>query len=84
MSAAAAADETKPEPAEKPKAAVKKTSYRIEALATGDAGAIKLMILTSVEPDPSKLENYRSRVSAQYRMEFDAWSNAPTVKVTEQ
>jgi hypothetical protein len=56
--------------------------FRIEALATGEEGAVKLLVLTTVEPDLNKQEQYRSRVAAQYRQEFDAWcGNSPNVKV---
>lgn len=51
--------------------------FRVEALATGAEGAVKLMIITTVEPEASKLEQYRARVSAQYRQEFDAWCDPP-------
>lgn len=51
--------------------------FRVDALATGREGAVKLMIITTVEPDASKLEQYRARVSAQYRQEFDAWCDPP-------
>lgn len=59
--------------------------FRVEALATGKSGAVKLMILTSNEPDETRQEQYRARVSAQYRQEFDEWAeNSPKVKVTPQ
>lgn len=74
-----APETTAPNPAAAPP--TPERQFRVEALATGDEGAVKLMILTKVEPDAGKLEQYRSRVAAQYRQEFDAWSKAPTVKV---
>lgn len=59
--------------------------FRVEALAVGDEGAVKLMILTKVEPNADKKAEYKARVSAQYRQEFDAWcKDNPKVTVVAQ
>jgi hypothetical protein len=59
--------------------------YRVEALATGDEGAVKLMALRRSEPTQGEKAKYVARVSAQYRVEYDAWCrNTPTVMVREQ
>lgn len=59
--------------------------FRVEALAIGGSGAVKLLIMTTVEPDLNKREEYKARVSAQYRQEFDEWADpAPKVNVYDQ
>lgn len=67
-------------PAE-PKPAPTGQRYRVEALATGVSGAVKLMILTTVEPTDGKKEDYKARASAQYRVEFDEWADGLKVTV---
>lgn len=72
-------------PAEPEAPATPQQKFRVEALAVGREGAVKLMIITTVEPDDGKKEQYRARVSAQYRQEFDAWCDpAPRVSVVKQ
>lgn len=80
------APETTPPAEAAPKPAPPKPGrkFRVEALATGPEGAVKLMILTTVEPDNTKQEDYKSRASAQYRVEFDAWAEGLKVTVTAQ
>lgn len=59
--------------------------FRVEALALGASGAVKLLIMTTREPDLNRREEYKARVSAQYRQEFDEWADpAPKVTVYDQ
>lgn len=69
-------------PAEEPKPERK---FRVEALCVGEAGALKLMVIRTGEPNKDQREKYRSRVTAQYMQEFGNWcENAPTVTVVPQ
>jgi len=55
---------------------------RVEALAVGEEGAVKIMVLRPDEPNGDQRQKYVARAQAQYRLEFGAWTpNPPTVTV---
>jgi hypothetical protein len=56
--------------------------FRVEAVAQGKEGAVKLMVFMSGQPTEDHLAKMRARVSAQYRVQYDAWGNAPTASFT--
>lgn len=75
------APEVTPEAEQAPAPPKTGQKFRVEALATGGSGAVKLMILTTVEPTDGKKEDYKARASAQYRVEFDEWAEGLKVTV---
>lgn len=74
-----------PEAPEAP-AAVEPTPQRkfvLEAWVSGKEGAVKIQVMTVVEPTLNHVAELKARVAAQYRVEFGEWSSgSPQSKVT--
>ena len=56
----------------------------VEALATGDEGAVKLSALRPTEPNLSERAQYEARVSGAYRVEYQAWAANLSCTVTDR
>lgn len=56
-------------------------SYVIEAWASGDAGAVKLMVRVKGEPGATEVDEVRRNAVGQYRYCYQQWATATGEKV---
>lgn len=58
-------------------------TFIVEALATGNQGAVKLMVLMQAEPTADEKHDLSGRASAQFRVQYGEWCQVvPSVTVT--
>jgi hypothetical protein len=71
------------QPVVEPEAPTQQQKFVVEAWVSGKEGAVKILVMTTVEPTLNHLAELKARAVAQYRVEFGEWAtDSPGTKVT--